>query len=192
MASYMLSVCLVTATLAVGAALSGQVPREPAPPAPQEPPTTRQEQAPPTGVVDEVFVAQTTRNGRAEVEISKMALTKSVLPDVKLVAQRIVDDHTKMNAELAVIASAKKMILPDDPAQKDNATVDRLEKLTGEAFDRMYITQTIADHVRTIDAFKEYGEKGTDAVLKAWAAKTLPSLQQHLEMAREAEKKLGS
>ncbi len=191
MASNMPSVCLLMAVLAFGATASGQIPREPTVTAPEEP-KTPQEQAPPAGVIDEVFVAQTIRNGRAEIELSKTALTKSLRPDVKLFAQRVVDDHTKMNAELAAIASGKKMILPDDPAQKDKATLDRLEKLTGEAFDQMYITQMIADHQRAVETFTEFGEKGTDALLKAWAAKTLPMLQQHLELAREVEKKLES
>ncbi len=187
----MLSVCLLMAVLAFGAAGSAQVPSNPTPAgAPQEP-KTRQEQAPPDSVTDEVFVAQVLRQSRAEIERSKMALSKSVRPDVKIFAQRLVDDHTKINGELATIASGRKMILPEDPAQ-DKATLDQLDKLTGEAFDRTYLTQVIAGHVRLLDAFKEYGEKATDAVLKGWAAKTLPMLQQHLDLAREVEKKLQS
>lgn len=192
MGSHMHIVCLLTLVLALGATASGQIPREPAPTDPQEPPKTILEQEPPAVVVDEVFVAQAIRNGRAGAELSKMALTKSLRPDVKMLAQRVVDDHTKMNAELSIIANGKKMILPDDPAQKDKMTLDRMEKLTGEAFDRMYTTQMVADHQRDIETFKEYIEKTTDAVLKAWAMKTLTILQQHLEMAREVAKKLES
>jgi putative membrane protein len=192
MASHMLSVYPLMAVLAFGGTVSAQLPADPTPPGAQDPAKTKQEQAPPAGVVDEVFVAQTVRNGRGEIELSKMALTKSIRPGVKMVAQRVVDDHAKMNAELAAIASGKKMILPDDPGQKDKATLDRMEKLTGDAFDRMYITQVIADHSRSIETFKEFGEKGVDAVLKAWAAKTLLTLQQHLDLAREVEKKLES
>jgi putative membrane protein len=195
MVSYMPSVCLVVAALSLGTSLSGQAPQPtPAPtetPTPQEP-VARPQDAPPIEVVDEVFVAQTIRNSRAEIEISKIALTKSIRPDVKMGAQRIVDDHTKINAELAVIAGAKKMILPDDPTQKDKVLLGELEKLMGEPFDRTYITRVVANHVRSIDAFREYSEKGTDAVLKAWATKMIPTLQRHLDEAREVEKKLGS
>lgn len=178
MARHLPSVCLLAVIVASGATVSGQ------------PAKTSPDLAAPAKVADEVFVAQALRNGRAEVELSKIALTKAIRPDVKVFAQRMVDDHTKFNAELVLLARDQDVILPQDPGQPDRAALDKLEKLTDEAFDRMYIEQMIADHQRAVETFTEQAQKGLDPVLKAWASKTVPALQHHLEMARELEKKL--
>jgi putative membrane protein len=174
MASNLHSMCLLAAIVAVGTAVSAQAP---------------QEQAPQETVADEVFVAQVMRNGRAQIELAKIALTKSERPDVKLFAQRMVDDHTKTNAELAFLAGIKKIILPAENPQEVKTPLDTLDGLTGEAFDRAYIKRIVSDHQLAVDTFTAHADKGTDPALKAWVAKTLPVLQHHLEMAREVEKK---
>jgi putative membrane protein len=192
MASSVHNLCLVAAIAAFSGVAFAQAPQQPTPP-PQAPTQALAEPAPPEAVVvDEAFIAQVVRNSKSEVELGKMALLKSARPDVKLLAQRMVDDHTKFGTEAASLARSKGTLLPEDEAQKDRATLDKLDKLKGEAFDRMYVTQMMADQRRTVDAFTERAEKATDPILKAWAAKTLVTLQQHLEMVREVDQKLGS
>ena len=46
----------------------------------------------------------------------------------------------------------------------------------------------VKDHKDDIDLFEKEADKGNDPELKAWAAKTLPTLKHHLQMAEDAEK----
>lgn len=194
MANSVHNVCLVAAIVAFSGLTFAQTAQPPALPqsSPRMPTPAVAEPAPPAAVVvDEAFIAQTVRNSKSEVELGKMALMKSERPDVKLLAQRLVDDHTKVGTEAASLARSTGTLLPDDEAEKDRATLDKLDKLKGEAFDRMYIAQMMSDYRRTVDAFSERAEKAVDPMLKAWAAKTLVTLQQHLELVREVDQKLG-
>lgn len=182
MATRIPSVCLAATIVALGAAVSAQTPQAPAP---APPPLVRPEEPRAFSETDETFVIHATRNGRAEIELSKLALTRATRPDVKVFAQRMVDDHTKAGAELALLASSKGLTVPDDPAPTDRATLDQPEKLSGEEYDRKYLTQMIADHERAVDAFDEFEEKALDPALRAWAAKTLTTIREHLDLARE-------
>ena len=48
------------------------------------------------------------------------------------------------------------------------------------------------DHQHDVMAFKREASSGKDADLKAWAARTLPTLEEHLKMAKDAAMKVGA
>ena len=104
----------------------------------------------------------------------------------------MVDDHSKANDELKAYASQKGVTLPAevDPAHK--ATEARLSKLSGEAFDKAYMADMVKDHDKDVAAFKHASTSATDADLKAWAVKTLPTLQEHQTMAKSINAKVGA
>lgn len=106
---------------------------------------------------------------------------------VKDFGQRMVDDHTKAGDELKGIAQQKGMTLPTSLDAKDQATFDRLSQLNGAEFDRAYMADMVRDHKTDIADFKREADRGTDADLKAFASKTLPTLQEHLSMAEKAD-----
>jgi putative membrane protein len=102
----------------------------------------------------------------------------------------MVADHTKANDELKEIASKKGITLPTSMDAKSQATYDRLSKLSGAEFDRAYMRDMVADHKTDVNEFKQESERGTDPDLKAFAAKTLPTLQEHLQMAESTDAKV--
>jgi putative membrane protein len=134
---------------------------------------------------DEAFVMKAAKGGMAEVELGKLATEKAVSPDVKKFGQRMVDDHGKANDELKALAQTKNITLPTDLDPKDKALRDRLIKLSGQAFDHAYMQAMVADHVKDVNEFKMEAKAAKDPDVKAWAAKTLPTLEDHLKMARE-------
>ena len=77
-------------------------------------------------------------------------------------------------------------------AKKHQALKKKLSALTGAAFDREYMSQMVKDHSSAVALFQGQATNGTDADLKNWAAKTLPTLQEHLRMAREVSAKVGA
>ena len=172
----------------------------PSRPAPDQPKTTgRGTPAAPAGstaagalaAADKAFVMEAARGGMAEVELGRLAADKATNADVKQFGQRMVDDHSKANDELKGFASQKNLTLPAETDAKHKATQTRLSKLSGDAFDKAYMTEMVADHNKDVAAFTRASKTAKDADLKAWAGKTLPTLQEHQKMAKEVAAKVG-
>lgn len=163
----------------------------------QTPATPRPSQAPPAAThhdmkssnmnADEHFVMEAASGGMAEVALGKLAADKASSAKVKDFGQRMVTDHGKANDELKSLASSKNINLPNSMDAKHQATYDRLSKLSGAAFDRAYMADMLADHQKDVAAFRKEAQSGKDSEIKAWAAKTLPTLEEHLKLAQSAK-----
>jgi putative membrane protein len=140
---------------------------------------------------DSKFIHEAAAGGMAEVELGRLAADKASSPDVKQFGQRMIDDHGKANDELKSLASQKGVTLPPSPDAAQKATQARLTKLSGDAFDRAYMQDMVKDHDKDVAAFKRASTMAADADLKAWAAKTLPTLEEHQKQAKSINAKLG-
>jgi putative membrane protein len=135
---------------------------------------------------DRKFAMMAAMGGMAEVEMARVALAKASSDAVKQYAQKMIDDHTTANAELMQIASTKGITLPTAPDAKHRAMMAKMERLSGAEFDRQYIMMAgHKDHQKMEKLFRDESMRGRDADLKAFAARTLPVVQQHLQMARD-------
>jgi len=136
---------------------------------------------------DSTFANKAAAGGMAEVKLGQLAKEKASSQKVKDFGQRMIDDHTKANDELKDIAGRKGITLPTSLDSKDQATYDRLAKLNGVEFDKAYMRDMVSDHRTDVSEFKRESEHGTDPDLKAFAAKTTPILEQHLQLAESTE-----
>ncbi len=135
---------------------------------------------------DKKFMMMAAQGGMAEVKMAEAALQHSSSDSVKTYAQKMIDDHTAANTELMQIASSKGVTLPTAPDAKMQAMMTKMMTLNGADFDREYIKNAgVKDHEKMEKLFMEEGSKGGDADTKAFATKTLPTVQMHLSMARE-------
>jgi putative membrane protein len=134
---------------------------------------------------DHHFVMDAATGGMAEVELGKLAADKATNADVKKFGQRMADDHGKANDELKSLAQSKQITLPNAVDAKHQATIDRLSKLSGEAFDRAYVQEMLKDHQKDVAAFRTESKSGKDPEVKAWAGKTLPTLEEHLKLIQD-------
>ena len=133
---------------------------------------------------DAMFVHKASHAGLAEVQAGKMAMERAASAEVKAFGQRMVDDHTQANQELMTIAQAKHIPVAHTLDQKHQAVVDKLVALHGIEFDHAYMAGQLADHEEAVSLFTREAKEGKDAELKAFAAQTLPTLQEHLQLAR--------
>jgi len=131
-------------------------------------------------------------DGMAEVDLGKLAADKASNSDVKQFAQRMVDDHGKANDELKSWASSNNVTLPTEVNAQQKAMHDKLAKMSGDAFDRAYASHMVADHAKAVASFQHASKTAANADLKAWAAKTLPTLEEHHKMARDINAKVGT
>jgi len=134
------------------------------------------------------FVENAAQGGITEVEAGKLALEKSGSADVKNFAQHMITDHTKVNQELAALAKKLDIEVPDDAALTDKAKKAILE-MRDESFDKAYANNQVNAHETTVALFKKEAESSDNAELKAFATKTLPALEAHLQEAKELQAK---
>ena len=132
---------------------------------------------------DRDFIMEAAMGGMMEVELGRVASQQGSSDAVKQFGQRMVDDHSKANEELMSLASSKGITLPTTMDEKHHKDMMKLQAMTGADFDRAYSKMMLSDHKKDVSAFEKQSTKGADPDLKAFASKTLPTLQEHLQMA---------
>jgi putative membrane protein len=133
---------------------------------------------------DGKFMSVAAMSGMNEITLSNQALSKSSNEEVKKLAQMMVDDHTKAGDELKSLAMTKNMMLPTNADAKHKSALTKMSSMTGDSFDMAYVKMMVKDHEKAVAMFQKESTSGKDADAKAFAVKTLPTLQGHLEMAR--------
>src|SRR5580704_12550992 len=136
---------------------------------------------------DENFAKKAAEGGMAEVKLGQLAEEKGSSPAVKNFGRRMVQDHSKANNELKDVTSKENIPLPNEIDKSDQATYDRLSKLSGDAFDKAYARDMVKDHSKDVSEFQKEAKNGRDENIKNFAAQTLPTLQSHLNQARQME-----
>ncbi len=133
------------------------------------------------------FMQHAAVGGMAEVQLGTLAQERASSDDVKSFAKRMVDDHTKVGEDLAKVAQKKHVALPKEIDAKHKALHDRLAKLSGKEFDRAYMDAMLADHREDVAAFQREA-KSSDADVRDFATRSLPTLEQHLASAQEIDR----
>ncbi len=145
--------------------------------------------AAPLEQMDKDFVMKAASGGMMEVESSQIAQQNAGHPRVKAFADMMVQDHTNANNELKGFASSRGLTIPQDSLMmKHKSMLDEMRKMTGKAFDKHYINMMMNDHNKDIRAFEKASNNCKDADLKAWAAKTLPTLRKHKDSVQALSK----
>jgi putative membrane protein len=143
------------------------------------------------GAPDADFIEEQLVDGNAEVELGRLAQEKGTNPQVREFGEMMVQDHTQAGSELKQIASKHNIDMPP-PADRDehNALQERLRKATGAEFDREYINAMVDEHEKAVSDVEDKAEGSDNPEVKQWAAKTLPTLKQHLERAKQLQETL--
>jgi len=136
---------------------------------------------------DKSFAQKAAVGGMAEVELGKLAEQKAASDAVKQFGSRMVADHSKANEELKQIAGEKGLTLPAELDAKNKSELAKMQKLSGAQFDRAYMDDMLADHKNDVADFRKEASSGHDSDLKSYAAKTLPTLEEHLQMAQTTD-----
>lgn len=134
---------------------------------------------------DRKFVMMAAMSDMFEIESSRLALERATSDHVKQMAQQLIDDHTRTSGELMPLAQARGLTPPAQLDSKHAAMLTRLRGLSGAEFEREYVRHAgVKAHEDAVKLFRDQSRKGRDADLRAFAARTLPALEGHLQMAR--------
>lgn len=135
---------------------------------------------------DKEFIEKAAAGGMLEVQVGKLAESKAQDAEVKSFGSMLVTDHSAANDELKALAQKKGVTLPTDLPKKEQKTLDKLSK--SKQFDKDFAHDGVQDHKHDIKEFEKASKDAKDPDVKAFAAKTLPTLQKHLQRAEELEK----
>jgi len=81
--------------------------------------------------------------------------------------------------------------MPAGPKLKDNHEASKLSKLQGQDFDRAYMDYMVKDHEKDVKEFNKMAQNAKDPDVKAFAQQTAPTLEEHLQMAQNADAAVG-
>ncbi|HEX9956709.1 MAG TPA: DUF4142 domain-containing protein [Fibrella sp.] len=140
---------------------------------------------------DSKFVVKAASGGLLEVMLGHMAQEKSQNAQVKEFADQMIKDHEKANSELEALATLKNITLPTTPGKDQQEDINEIIKLSGADFDKKYISYMKDDHEADVKEFKSAAQDAKDPSIKEFAAKTLPTLEMHLNMVKAIDEKLN-
>ena len=126
--------------------------------------------------------------GMSEVYLSELAATQCKNVDVKKFASQILKDHSAANEALLAAAKSASIEVPtklDGPHQKQ---YDAFKDYKGDNFDRDYVKTIVQGHTKCVALFTQASKEAKNQAIKDFAAKTLPTLQKHLETAKNFDK----
>jgi len=143
-----------------------------------------------TGVNDALFAAAAGDSGLAEVTLSELGLKKATSVELKQFSQRMIEDHRRLNQELVNLAARKRIALPREADFRARFCAESLAGLSGERFDHCYAKAQLTAHMEAVAAFEAEAERGIDPDVKAFAAKALPQIKEHLATIKPIAKTL--
>lgn len=129
---------------------------------------------------DKSFAEAAAMGGMMEVTLGEMASKNAMNPNVKSLGTMMAKDHSKANNELKSWATTVGYTLPTTLDAEKQKMVDDLKAKKGADFDKAYADMMVKDHKKDIEEFKKQSLKGSEASLKAFATKTLSTLEHHL------------
>jgi putative membrane protein len=144
-----------------------------------------------TANADREFITKSTQGSLAEVELGKIALQKSQNPEVRQFAQKMIEDHSKMIEDMKPAASRIGSKMPTSVNAQQRQDADRLRSLSGDTFDKEYITAMVADHHKDLKEFTDEESRTTDPNLKDTVAKGKEVIRMHTEMIDDISRKNG-
>jgi len=138
----------------------------------------------------DAFIQEAAMGGMAEVEMGKIAAGKATNPEVKRFGQMMATDHSKANAELKALATKKGKTLPAEIDSSTKLILDDMKATSGPEFDTEYVEAMVEAHEKDVAEFEKQSQSAADADVKAFAAKTLPTLKKHLEQIKAIQAKM--
>ena len=144
------------------------------------------------GSDDTSFVKNAAKGGMAEVELGRLAMQRGASAEVRDFGGRMVRDHSKANHELQALAASKGVDLPKSKSIGEDVSAAHLKMLKGKAFDAAYIKMMVEDHKQDVADFQKAADGSQDPDVKKFAAKTLPTLQSHLDKIEQIQNEMGS
>jgi len=138
-----------------------------------------------------IAILQAANQG--EIDVAQSVIDRLQDKNVQLLAQTIIDDHTKALDQVDQLSSSAGI----EPVENDNSeelaesadtTIASLEKESGDKLEKSYVAHELLDHIQTIGVGDHLlGPSAKNAQLKATIQALRPTLVKHLQLASQAQ-----
>jgi putative membrane protein len=136
------------------------------------------------------FAQEAAAGGLKEVALGELAQEQAKSEQVEQFGQRMVQDHGQANEKLMAIVEQKDVQLPQELPEDAQQKYQELQQLSDAEFDEAYMDEMVKDHEKDVELFEQQAQSGEDPDLRAFAEETLPTLREHLELAREIQSQI--
>jgi putative membrane protein len=126
-----------------------------------------------------------------EVRLGRLAEEKGRNDAVKRLGKRMEEDHSAMLKQWSDMAARNGMGHKSGMGPNHRVKLERLEKLSGAAFDRGYITLMIQNHQDYLNYWRKEGRAAHSAPVRRLVNQGIPILQEHQDMAKRIAKQVG-
>jgi putative membrane protein len=135
--------------------------------------------------IDKMFVKKAMQGNIAEVQLGELTLQKSNNDQVKRFARTMIDDHTKLNEQMRNVALQLSVEIPTEASKKDKSLINKMQSLSGTAYDQAYIKEMVKDHKQDLSEFHMEASNGHIAEVTTQGSKII---SEHLQMAQQLAK----
>ncbi len=140
---------------------------------------------------DKMFVRKVVEGGLAQIQFGQLAAEKGGSDDVKALGRKMVEDHGGLNKDMEDVADSMGVMLPKHINKEDQAMLDKLKGLSGDAFDTEYLTMMVKDHHHDLREFRVEAEGTQDAALRDAVVKGAKTIHEHLVAVDQLAKSKG-
>lgn len=135
---------------------------------------------------DQHFIKEASADNQFEIQLSRFVEKQAQDPQVKELAQRLVQDHKQAQQQLQEIAQGMNMQLPSQLEQWQQDKLQAMQQKHGKHLEMHYTFGQVGDHTTDLLSYRYEAEHGENAQVKQYAEKTIPVLERHLAMAQQA------
>lgn len=128
------------------------------------------------------FAIQSLSSSLAGIRLGRLALQKSFAAEVRSVARRMVDDFALVSQQLRAVAEDRGFELPEEPPTEAIVRAQQLTNLSGDDFNRAFMTYAVRYHSELVALFRAEAETG-QGPFQQFAEEYLPNLRQRLRIA---------
>lgn len=146
---------------------------------------------------DSNIVAALDNLDKEEVAIGKLMRAKGTSDSIRAFATKLVEDHTKN--EKSVLNLEREEHLAELPAKADTTrdnethTLRKLRSMPkGRSLDSAFVHGMVVGHEHAVANAKAMEDRVKDSRLKDFLQQTVPTLQEHLNMAERLSQQLGA
>ncbi|MBR1153845.1 DUF4142 domain-containing protein [Bradyrhizobium sp. JYMT SZCCT0428] len=130
----------------------------------------------------QTFLKKAIEGNFAEVSMGDLAQKNGQSDDVKSYGKMLSADHAAANQKALDAAKGLGVNPPTGPNAKQKADYDKMAKMSGSAFDKMFATHMVADHQKDIAEYMKASKLKDPA--GEYASGQIDTLRKHFDTAK--------
>ena len=137
------------------------------------------------------FLHKAAQEQWAEIGLGRLAAKKASNKKVKEFGKEVLEGHEYASQGLIDLSAKVGIYLPVEMNDKQKKAQRRLSNLSGNDFDKAFVTYLLKKHRNQLEELKKSAQKLHNENVKQWAEATEPILEVHLKKAEYVAQALG-